>query len=50
LSRASVRLTMLPRRGRETPVAALAACSVGNGFGNETRRNRGDGVEQAVMA
>jgi len=39
----------VPAHGPETPVAALAACSVVNGFVNETRRNRGDVVERAVI-
>jgi len=40
----------VPAHGPETPVAALAACSVVNGFVNETWRNGRDGVRRGAMA
>jgi hypothetical protein len=45
----SVGITV-PAHGPETPVAALAACSVVNGFVNETWRNGRDGVRRGAMA
>jgi hypothetical protein len=40
----------VPAHGPETPVAALAACFVVNGFVNETWRNCRDGVERGAIA
>jgi hypothetical protein len=37
-------------RLRDAEAGALAACSVGNGFGNETRRNCRDPVRHGAMA
>jgi hypothetical protein len=39
----------VPAHGPATPVAALAACSVVNGFVNETWRNGRDGVRRGGM-
>ena len=47
---AFIRITKLRRHGPETPVAALAACCVVNGFVNETRRNCRDGERRGGMA
>ena len=37
-------------RPGDAEAAARASCCVGNGFGNETRRNCRDGVRRGAMA